>query len=528
MRTLAPTLLLLAAAALAGCDGDPTAAGPPARLNLVSGNDQQGTVGQELAQPLVVEVLDDDGRPVRGQLVNFRVTRGGGSVFAGSAVTNRDGIARELWTLGTVADSQRVEARAVDPETGAALVFAVFRAVATPAGAASIAAVQATVAGQPGTPVADSVAAVVKDQYGNPVPGVTVNWAVTSGGGSVSPASSTTNAQGIARARWTLGGSVAAAQALRASSGASMNATFTATAAVGAGATLSAVSGGGQTSQILTEFPQPLVVEVRQNNVPVEGAQVQWTSATGTFGPLDQATATTTTDVQGRASVRWKPGSQAGTQTATARLMDATVTFTGTATAGTPNFVGATGIPATVGPGTTLLPRYRVTDGYGNPVAGVAVQFTATLGTVTPASATSDASGYIDVSWALPQLIGGFSAGAQLTARAMGTPASSTAQTTVVAVPTQIVASVETATVAAGATISFNASLRDDFGNVWSPRGYNGCGVGWSGPAGVELTPIFGLLYPQVNVRSDTPGTYTLMVTCNPLGLSDTITLTVN
>jgi hypothetical protein len=516
----------------AGCNGEVVGGGQrPAAVLVVSGDLQTAPVGQELPQPLVVKVVDEAGRPVRDQLVNFRVTRGGGSVFAGSALTNKDGIAQERWTLGTVADTQQVEARAVDPETGAAVVFATFRAIGTPAAAASISAVQPTMTGMPGTPVADSAAALVRDQYGNPVPGVTVNWAVTSGGGSVSPASSVTNTQGIARARWTLGGSVATPQTLRASAGATMNATFTATAAVGAGATLTAVSGGGQTSQVFTPFAQPLVVEVRQNGVPVEGAQVQWTaSAGGTFGgDLNLATVTTATDAQGRASVSWKPGSQAGAQTARAKLLDAEVSFAGTVTAGTPTILGAAGIPATVAPGTTLVPRYRLTDGYGNPVAGVGVQFSATRGTVTPAAATTDANGYIDVTWTLPQQLGfgNYQAAAQISAQAPGTPASSTAQTTIVAVPTKIVASVETATVAAGATISFNATLQDDFGNTWSPRGYNGCGVAWSGPAELEITPIFGLQYPMVNVRGNTPGTYTLTVACNPLGLTDTITLTV-
>ena len=44
-----------------------------------------------------------------------------------------------------------------------------------------------------------------EDEFGNPVSGVTVNWAVTAGGGSVDPATSTTAATGIASAAFTLG-----------------------------------------------------------------------------------------------------------------------------------------------------------------------------------------------------------------------------------------------------------------------------------------------------------------------------------
>lgn len=531
MRMIASAAALLLGLLAGGCNGEVVGGGHrPAEVLVVSGDLQTGTAGQELPQPLVVKVVDDAGRPVRDQLVNFRVIAGGGSVFAGSALTNKDGIAQERWTLGTVAgDTQRVEARAVDPETGEGLVFAVFRAIATPAAAAGISAVQPTLTGMPGTPVADSAAALVRDQYGNPVPGVTVNWAVTSGGGSVSPASSTTNAQGIARAQWTLGGSVTTPQTLQASAGASMNATFTATASVGAGATLTAVSGGGQTSQVFTPFAQPLVVEVRQNGVPVHGAEVQWTtsSSTGSFGEFGHATVTTATDAQGRASVIWKPGSQAGTQTATATLMDASVNFVGTVTAGAPTTLGVTGVPGTAGPGTVLVPRFRTLDGYGNPVGLVPVEFTATLGTVTPASGTTDANGYLDVSWTLPTLLGGWSTAAQISGRVPSTAASVTVQTTVRTVATRIIATADSATVAVGEVINFTASLADDFGNIWSPRGYPDCGVQWSGPPEVELTPQVGLLYPGVNVRSNTPGTYAITVTCNPLGLTDTVTLIV-
>jgi hypothetical protein len=404
-------------------------------------------------------------------------------------------------------------------------VFATFRAVATAAAAASISAVQPAMSGQPGTPVADSAAALVRDQYGNPVPGVTVSWAVTSGGGSVSPASSTTNAQGIARARWTLGGSVVTPQTLRASAGASMNATFTGTAAVGAGATLTAVSGGGQTAPVFTEFGEPLVVEVRQNGVAVEGAQVQWTTSSGTFS--DVPTVTTTTDAQGRASVRWKPGSQAGAQTATATLLDASVSFAGTVTAGTPNrVVPVTGIPGNVPPGTVSEQQWRVTDGYGNPVAGVGIQFTTTYGTAAPASATTDAGGYASTTWTFPTTLGTGSSTATLRGFVAVSGASASVQTDVRPVPTKIVIlGGESFTLAVGQETEGNAILEDQYGNQIGLRGYQGCGVVWSAPAGVELHPLFGIPYPRVLIRGVTAGTYTITATCG--SFVDTIVATV-
>ena len=45
----------------------------------------------------------------------------------------------------------------------------------------------------------------VVDASGSAVQGVAVTWAVASGGGSLSPSSSTTDAQGLASTTWTLG-----------------------------------------------------------------------------------------------------------------------------------------------------------------------------------------------------------------------------------------------------------------------------------------------------------------------------------
>src|SRR3989442_8676501 len=102
----------------------------PLSLSLVSGNNQSAPPGTELPDPLVARVDDSRGRPVRGQIVNFVVVSGGGSVFAGAAISGGDGIVQERWTLGA-AGPQQLEARAVDNVTGAKLTFAIFTATLT-------------------------------------------------------------------------------------------------------------------------------------------------------------------------------------------------------------------------------------------------------------------------------------------------------------------------------------------------------------------------------------------------------------
>ena len=101
-------------------------------MQIVSGDLQQGIVEQELPAPLVVRVLDARGRPVKGRIVNFHVTAGGGSVYAGDGLTNASGIAQDYWTLGAEPGPNVLEVRAVDPATGAKLNFGTFTATAFP------------------------------------------------------------------------------------------------------------------------------------------------------------------------------------------------------------------------------------------------------------------------------------------------------------------------------------------------------------------------------------------------------------
>src|SRR5213075_260651 len=99
----------------------------PLSLSVISGNNQTAPPGTELPAPIVARVEDNRGRAVQGQIVNFVVVAGGGSVFAGAAISGRDGIVQERWTLGLAhSGAQRVEARAVDNATGVKLTFAIF------------------------------------------------------------------------------------------------------------------------------------------------------------------------------------------------------------------------------------------------------------------------------------------------------------------------------------------------------------------------------------------------------------------
>lgn len=221
----------IAVALVVACGNEPSGpSGIAASMEVVSGDDQSAIVGTELVAPLIVRVLDSAGTPVQGQLVNFVVTAGGGHVFAGASISDVNGLSQERWTLGTsTADTQRVEARSVDNNTGQPLVFATFHATAIAGPPTSLLRIQGdSQVAAAGFPLPDSLAVRVLDQYGNPVIGTSVAWAAVTGGGTVSPSLSASDASGRAASQWSPG-SVGPATA-QAAAGAIPPVVFTATA----------------------------------------------------------------------------------------------------------------------------------------------------------------------------------------------------------------------------------------------------------------------------------------------------------
>jgi hypothetical protein len=102
--------------------------------------------------------------------------------------------------------------------------------------------------GPPATELVLPLVVEVTDAGGNPAPGAAVSWSVLSGDGLIAPASSTTDAQGRASARYTLGPSEGEQQAQATSTGLDGSPViFTATSSVGPGPApggLSIVAGG--------------------------------------------------------------------------------------------------------------------------------------------------------------------------------------------------------------------------------------------------------------------------------------------
>ena len=81
-------------------------------LSIVSGNNQSSEVGKPLAQPFIVGVLDQAGKPLQGTAVTFAVTADKGRLSKTMDTTDVYGQARTILTLGSLAGRHSVVARA--------------------------------------------------------------------------------------------------------------------------------------------------------------------------------------------------------------------------------------------------------------------------------------------------------------------------------------------------------------------------------------------------------------------------------
>src|SRR5438094_10143389 len=175
---------------------------------------------------------------------------------------------------------------------------------------------------------------LVSDANGNPVAGVTVAWAAGSGGGSVDPATSTTDGNGHAQTFRTLGILIGTqtTTATATIAGKDTTVTFSINATAAGASQMTQAGGDGQTGTVGTTLPTQLSARVADLfNNPVGGVSVTWTPATGS-GSVNPTTSTS--NGSGIATTTWTLGTTAGTQTVQATGAGSPVTFSATATAG--------------------------------------------------------------------------------------------------------------------------------------------------------------------------------------------------
>jgi PKD repeat protein len=85
-------------------------AGNASRVEIVSGDGQNGTPGSQLSEELVVRVLDADNNPIAGRPVEWVIGEGGGSPNPDRSNTDDQGYARTRWTLGPTAGRNTLNA----------------------------------------------------------------------------------------------------------------------------------------------------------------------------------------------------------------------------------------------------------------------------------------------------------------------------------------------------------------------------------------------------------------------------------
>jgi len=178
---------------------------PTLVLSILSGNNQSAEVGHALPAPVGVRVTDGNGTPQPSVTVTFAVKTGGGSTTPTQAQTDAQGRAYSSWTLGPVQGTQTLEASAA----GTAPVT--FSATGTPPPPPPQPTVILTIesgddqTGPVNTQLPDALWVRVTDANGNPLKGVQVDFAVLTGGGSLTRTTDVTGTAGRALVRWILG-----------------------------------------------------------------------------------------------------------------------------------------------------------------------------------------------------------------------------------------------------------------------------------------------------------------------------------
>lgn len=265
------------------------AVGEPAEadsLFATRGQDQGGLVGQQLADSLIVRVVDRFQNPVPGVAVTWQIT-GGGSVSQPETSTRPDGSAAVARRLGPMAGAHTAVASAGrlhgSPVT--------FQQLALPGRAATLVAVSGSgQTGEAGQELPTPLAVKVTDAADNPIEGLSVSWSVAAGDGSVEPSSSRSNAEGVAVSVWTLGAKPGPAT-LTASVPGLSPVIFEATGVAPQPASVKVTTQPSATVVTGQWFPVQPVVEVRDGGGGLmEGVEVMATIETGggTLGGMTQ------------------------------------------------------------------------------------------------------------------------------------------------------------------------------------------------------------------------------------------------
>ena len=344
-------------------------------ISAVSGDGQSGPVGSTLANPLVVLVADAFGNPIPGVAVAWSI-EGGGSISSATTTTDQNGTASVIRTLGPAAGTQRTLAT-VAGLAGSPVAFVHTATAGSASGVSIVSGNDQT--GPVSTQLPQPIVAEVRDAQGNVVPGVAVSWVIGTGGGSVSPATQSTDQSGRASAAWTLGSAPGADTVSAVVSGIGV-VEFSATATAGAPARLSISSQPSSTAVSGVPFSQqPVIQLVDAQGNPASQSGVQVTATIASGGGTLGGTGIRPTDGSGRATftdlaISGSPGPR-------------TLRFTAS------TFAAVISSPIELGAVPTVTTIISDAPDPSDAGAPVTVQFTVTSSSGTPAGSVTVADG---------------------------------------------------------------------------------------------------------------------------------------
>ena len=398
-----------------------TAVAPGAAARLTAPEMGPGADTVRSPRTLRVRVVDAEGRPVAGTEITWQQLMGGGTFEPAVSVSNADGIAETVLTLGTRALTQIV--RGVAPGlAGSPVVFSLPVFAGAPVRLAMLA--QPSSSARSGEALEAQPAVRLQDTWANAVKqaGVEVTASLATGGGTLGgPVTALTDTAGVARFTGLV---ITGAAGTRTFAFTNPGLLPTASAPVlltsGASASLAAQAGQAQSAPSGTAVATPPSVIVRDaGGAPVQGAQVAFAVTAG-GGTVENAAQATGADGVATAGA-WTLGAPGqNVLTATVDGIPA-LTFTALATAPLATELSAlAGDGGTEAVGGARTVRVRVLDAGGDPVAGTAVSWTVTAGGGTvsaPSSATGD-DGTAEVTWTAgpspgPQGLAASAAGAE-------------------------------------------------------------------------------------------------------------------
>ncbi len=260
------------------------AVGGETRLQIEGGDGQIGVRGGRGGDLVVRHTVN--GQPAAGVSVQWSSVSGPARPLQSSSLTDDQGRARVPLEFGNAAGSSQIRAR-INADLEVRFRIETVEGALQPVAGNNQSAPAGSALGQP-------LVARIEPRAS----GIPVEWRVLSGGGSLSEAATLTDANGEARARWTLGPQ-SGTQTVGVRLAGGLEQVFTAQAGALPGARLEIVSGNAQRVPPGVDSA-PLVVRVLDAaGAPAAGQRLRWSSASA---GLDAETSTT--DSSGRASVR--------------------------------------------------------------------------------------------------------------------------------------------------------------------------------------------------------------------------------